>query len=118
QSTYQLEAGYIFPFPRTDADYDEYNGMNGFRLRTEYRYFLKMNRFQTGGLYVGPEVFFLKVNFDRSTVEYINESGFSDQDYYIKMDYEVDKKVLGYHAKVGYQRLIGKKIILDIYAGV
>lgn len=118
-SAIQLEAGYITPLLPKDTSFeDDFREMEGYRVRSEYRHYFRLNSDQTGGLYFAPEILFLHVDFERTGTFGINVTGLPDYDYYQQMDYDVTKEVLGYHAKIGYQKKFTDYFILDFYGGL
>lgn len=115
KSTVQAEAGYIFPIHISESSFrDNYDNMRGYRVRTEYRYYLHIKD-RTGGFYVAPEFLFININFDEKDVIQIPMNSFGDF-YYQEMRYDVNKTVFGYHLKAGYQ-VVRDRLVFDFYAG-
>lgn len=119
RTSLQLEAGYILPINLNDGRGDaNYENMRGLRLRSEFRYYLVLNKERTGGLYMAPEFLFINLDYD---VEEIAKFYFLNGDgdfYYKQSEFGIDKRVFGYHLKTGYQKVFTDGFVLDFYAGL
>lgn len=114
----QFEAGYIFPININEGAEDrKYENLQGLRFRSELRYYLVLSKDKTGGLYLAPEVLFIDLNYDVKQVAKIYFPEGNGASYYKQYEYEVDKNIFGYHAKVGYQEVSGR-FVLDLYGGL
>lgn len=119
QTTAQLEAGYVFPIDLNDGKEDErYRNMNGLRLRSEFRYYLVLNKNRTGGFYFAPELLFINIDYDVEETAKIYFLQGGGAFYYKHLKFDVDKKVFGYHIKAGYQKVFTDGFVLDFYAGL
>lgn len=118
RSTVQGEAGYIFPINILESGIrDDYNDMNGYRLRAEYRYYLSVKKNRTDGFYLAPELFFISINFDEKNVVKIPLNSVGDF-YYQEKQFKVNKRIFGYHLKVGYQQMLTERLVIDFYGGL
>lgn len=119
KTSLQLEAGYILPIDLNDGREEaDYENMHGLRLRSEFRYYLVLNKSRTGGMYMAPEFLFINLDYDVEEIAeiyFLHGNGWS---YYKQLEFEVDKKVFGYHLKVGYQKVFTDGFVLDFYAGL
>lgn len=119
KSSLQLEGGYIFPINLSQWEENEqYEDMEGFRVRTEYRYYLVLSKDRMGGLYLGPELLFIKLKYDMEEIDKVYFFQGNGDYYYQKYEYEIDKRVFGFHAKIGYQKIFSDGFLLDFYAGL
>lgn len=118
KSAIQAEAGYIFPINISESSIrDNYDNMKGYRLRTEYRYYLSIKKNRTDGFYLAPELFFISIKFDERNAVKIPLNAFGDF-YYQEKQFKVNKTIFGYHLKVGYQQLLTDWLVIDFYAGL
>ena len=107
----QHEAGWV---TRIFYNYDtEDKNIRGFRTRHELRYFLKGVETALEGLYVGPELMYTYLWFERNP----GEGGVCPNECPDYPDYPVQKAVFALHPKLGYQKLFNR-FALDLYAGV
>ncbi len=119
KTSLQIEAGYILPIDLNDGRRDaNYENMRGLRLRSEFRYYLVLNKMNTGGLYMAPEFLFINLNYDVEEIDKVFFLNGEGAFYYRQTEFDVDKRVFGYHLKIGYQKVFTDGFVLDFYAGL
>ena len=108
KTTVQLEAGYVY---NGVPLFNELDGLSGYRVRGELR------AYESPNFYIAVDLMFKNVIWSDSERVGRECTDFGNCSYWQDLEYQIRKRRVSYHIKLGHQDYLSKRLVYDVFFG-